>query len=172
MIQGAYTVPVPPPKTNHSSVSIDAQAWVLGDRLQAIEFTSHAMGRLYALHVSDSKPFTPSDVAYVFSKSAPESKLRFFYKHLLAACISRPERAQGGPGQWLALLKQHDQLGMFVMATIQNGAQTKPLIHTLDYYMDGKEAVSEKDAREKGCSAVVPAKRKADEVGGKDEAGM
>lgn len=171
MYYGGYTPAVHQSATVNPDVGIDVQAWMLGDKLQALEFKNYAMECLYAQHVSGAKTFTPTDVDYAFSKTAPESKLRLFYKHLLAAYISQPERARGGPLQWFSLLKDHEQLGLFFMAAMMSGAQEKPRMHKLEYYKFGKKVGPDVDAQSKGTGAVVPAKRKADEVAVKDEPG-
>lgn len=170
MVRGDYMVSTPPPKTEHPGVSIDAQAWVLGDRLQALEFKNHAMERLYSAHVIGTQAITPADVDYAFRRSAPASKLRAFYKHLLGALFSDRERAQGSYHQWWTLIVEHEEVGMFIVIAKRHDLQLNPSrMNKLEYYLDVRKAESENETQSKRLGAIVPAKRKADNEAVKGE---
>lgn len=166
MFDGAYDLDFEPPTTLHPSVSLHAQTWILGDRLQCVHFKNYVMDGLYTSHASDldHEPFTTFDVDYAFTHCVPESKLCLLYKHLLAKCISVPDHAAGSPEDWLAVLKKHAGLGVFVMEAMRTGSK-KEIVQPLRDYMDveGQEgesvgrrvAITVSSARQDGENAGV-----------------
>ncbi|KAF3029607.1 hypothetical protein E8E12_000865 [Didymella heteroderae] len=80
---GAYAIePLSlPSNAGNDGVSVDAECWVLGDKLLCSNFKSYAMRRLYKQHTAKifSRSITTDDVQFACDHSAQDSKLRELY---------------------------------------------------------------------------------------------
>lgn len=107
---GCYTDPGQHSVINGVSVSIDAQAWILGDRLRAGKFKNYAMTRLYTnamYNPPEARPVRPQDVEYACLHSDTGSKLRQFYFEYTAIHFTDPVRVEGSIDAWDTVLQNH-----------------------------------------------------------------
>jgi hypothetical protein len=144
LYDGSYSVNVPLLTTENSEINIDAQGWVLGDRLRSTAFKNYAMSRLYAQYTPNFAPksITTSDIDYAFTHSQSGSNLRAFFEDLLATHFLNQNRAVGLSKQWYDLLQEHVQLGLFVFEIIRNSEYRAKHIKEQNMYMDVENAHS------------------------------
>ncbi|KAH7400784.1 hypothetical protein DE146DRAFT_755231 [Phaeosphaeria sp. MPI-PUGE-AT-0046c] len=135
---------------------------------------NYAMKRLHAQHSQEpAASFTTSDVHYAMTQSPHGSKLRLFYEHLLPAWIVQPERTQGTTTDWDTFFQKNPDLRLFAVEAareaVKDGGQAKDLLEELEVYLDEKKVEPQRSAKTKVPSTVAGVKRKADDVGVKDE---
>ncbi|KAH4939253.1 hypothetical protein HBI67_064750 [Parastagonospora nodorum] len=168
---GTYTLEAPLPATTQPGVNIDAQAWVLGDRLGSIQFKNYAMGRLYARYTSAFEPHSivTADVNYSYEQTAHDSRLRMLFNNLLAVNFLDCERTVGSTAEWDGVLQKHPQLRVSLLGRLRVGSHILGRIRDLEKYMETEEAQPSPAAQLPSSSMVIPAKRNADGVPVKKE---
>jgi hypothetical protein len=168
---GTYTLEAPLTATTQPGVNIDAQAWVLGDRLGSTQFKNYAMGRLYARYTSASEPHSIviADINYSYEQSAHDSRLRMLFSNLLAVYFLDCERTVGSTAEWDGVLQKYPQLRVFLLGRLRVGSHNLGCIRDLESYMEAEEAQPSPAAQLPSSSMVIPAKRNADGVPVKKE---
>lgn len=174
MYYGGYTPEVHDFAVGNSNVSVDIQAWVLGQRLGCNRFQNYAMERLHAKHSGDgSGTFSTSDVHYAMTQSPLDSKLRMFFGHLIPAWIVQPERTKGSTKDWDIFFQEWPELRLMAFEAARNafrgGEREKELLGPLEMYLCEKDVRPERREEKNGTDQVVPAKRKAEGEGVKEE---
>jgi hypothetical protein len=142
---GEYTVvPFPSlssyPKPN--KVNIDADCWVLGDKLSCTEFKNHAMKRLYKRHVTAMfyTPVSPHDVQFACENSAETSKLRQLFVDLAATHIRKPCKVQGTVDEWNRLVAKQSDLRRLLLEGLLCETTGRNFVKSEDYYLqDGDD---------------------------------
>lgn len=150
----------------HASVSLDAQAWVLGDRLRSIDFKNYAMNRLYDQYATNfaPKPVTTADMRYAFRESNAKSPLRQIFLDLFAAHFKNKSRIQGETEEWDAVMQDHAELRMHFLIGLRSGSDEPKIQFQKETYMKVEPMVPSEDVAGVKTAQRVPAKRTADGV--------
>jgi hypothetical protein len=166
MLYGAYVPETLDLKPFHSGVSIEAQAWVLGDRLRSIDFKNYAMNRLYDQYATNfaPKPVTTADMRYVFGESNANSPLRQIFLDLFAAYFKNKSRIQGETEEWDAVMQDYAELRMHFLIGLRSGPDEPKLHFQKRTYMEVERVAPSEGVADVKKEQVVPAKRTADGV--------
>lgn len=145
---GDYT-PEPPLAVPHSKtvgVSIDAECWVLGDKLLCTDFKNHAMKRLYEQHTTKifNRSISTHDVQFACDNSAKDSKLRELYVSLTATNFGRQDCVQGTVEEWDELLSDQQDLRRLLLQSLRSGAAEQNLVRSEEHYLEGEDELSYK----------------------------
>jgi hypothetical protein len=159
---GGYTANAATLGSKNPEVSIDAQAWVLGDSLRSTAFKNYAMGRLYDRHATNfaPTPITPGDVRYVFSNSSANAKIRQIFLDLLALNFKSP-RVQGDIKEWDAVMQEHPEVRMHMLLQMRSSRAVQNSVLQKQIYMTVDEPHAAMPAN---SGQIIPAKRNADGV--------
>jgi hypothetical protein len=163
---GIYTVDSTVPATRNSEANRDAQAWVLGHRLQSVGFKNYAMGRLYAQYGTPfaSKPLRTDDVHYVFTHTTPDSKLCKFFQDFVVSNFQKAKRTEGTSAMWDGVFQAHPTLRQAFISGLRQHTIQPPTISPEQTYMETEEASPEKTALSAPSGTTIPAKRNADGI--------
>lgn len=146
MYYGNYSVELPISwrGSEEEDVNVEAQCWVLGDKLLCNEFKNFAMSRLYAQYMSmfASRMITTHDVRYVCENSAADSKLRQFYLALVVQNFADPTRLNGTTEEWNELLMNHPDTTLLLLQKFRGGSGSKIMVKEKESYMDQNEPLS------------------------------
>jgi hypothetical protein len=128
------------PADSVESINVDAKCWVLGDKLLCIDFKNHAMSRLYAQNTAAifNKVVTPSDVRYVCSNSAVDSKLRELYVALVATHFSNSKRIHGSAKDWDTLILEYPDLRSLLLQSFRMDVKDRCFLKSKKHYLDEK----------------------------------
>ena len=133
MYYGRYT---PTPETGPSDGSADVFAWVLGDKLQSVDFKNYVMGRLYTDFFSPvgSRVVIPDQIDYICSWTKPDAKLRLFFLDILATHFSDEYRVNGTWEQWDAVFQKHVDARTFILRSFTAAPAERRYIKLLGSY--------------------------------------
>jgi hypothetical protein len=142
---GEYTIvpfQAPQPYTGPGRVSIDAECWVLGDKLLSTEFKGYAMRRLYNRHVTTmfSRPISTHDVQFASENSPETSRLRQFFVHLAATNIGNQNQVQGTLDEWDKILLSHSDLRRLLLEHVRSQPLEWRIIRSEEYYVQDEVA--------------------------------
>jgi len=170
MYYGNYTARVSSSDTTQRSTS-DASAWILGDKLQCIDFKNHVMTRLYSQYAAPqaSQVVTTEQIDYVCSSTQPGSKLRSFFLDILATHLADKTRVIGTWEEWDAVFQKFPDARAFVLQSSMTMPAERRYIKWLCQYLEQKPQASSPaianlvtDGRAKKVESGIPAKRNAD----------
>jgi hypothetical protein len=149
MHYGYYTLASPLLLTNHPAVSLDAQAWVLGDRLRSTELRltpwaicTHSIPETIHLGLSRT-----ADIRYACAQSAADSKLCQLYNHILAVHFTDKTRVQGSVDEWDDLFLTHVIARKEVLRGFRTSVHTWSTIGKIEEYLERKQDRSADEAR-------------------------
>lgn len=127
-----------PPQASNDSVSVDAECWVLGDKLQCNEFKSHAMRRLYKQYTAKifSRPITTHNVQFACDHSTESSKLRKLYVDLAATYFGREERVSGTVEEWEKLVVSHSDLRRLLLQSLWLAVAERNFVESEEHYLE------------------------------------
>jgi hypothetical protein len=164
LYDGVYTLECPLPATRTPGVNVDVQAWILGERLGSTNFKNYVMGRLHLQYDAESKPalIIPTDVHYAFTYSAPISRLRTFFVHLVVKWFQDPTRAKGTTTQWDEVLQKHDYLRIGLIHGLRSGAYRDKGLCSAKLFMEVENAAPTQKPHAMSSNMVTPAKRNAE----------
>ncbi|KAH6611805.1 hypothetical protein C7974DRAFT_85294 [Boeremia exigua] len=130
------------PRLRDDLVSVDAECWVLGDKLLCTDFKNYAMKRLYNQHAAGyfNISISTDDVRFASSNSATSSKLRELYVHLAATHFGNPNRVQGTVEEWDELLVNQADLRRLLLQSLCLDAKQRKFVRYEEYYMDHGDA--------------------------------
>ncbi|KAF2819061.1 hypothetical protein CC86DRAFT_472458 [Ophiobolus disseminans] len=149
----------------------DAMAWVLGDKLQSVEFKDCIMHRLYTEYTSQGpiKTIYPWQIQYVCRSTEPDSKLRLFFLDILAAYFPDKSRVGGTWEQWDAVFQKYADARAFMLWSYMTMTADRLYIKPYARYMEQKPEEIVPVVAELGTNvqteklmSVVPVKRNAD----------
>ncbi|KAH9871767.1 hypothetical protein J1614_006023 [Plenodomus biglobosus] len=139
MYYGSYSSETPPSptSTNDNDISVDAQCWVLGDKLFCPEFQNYAMKRLYTSFMIHFVPraVTPAEMQYICQHTGPRSKLRNFYLAYVIEHLSNPARLMGTIKEWDEVQMQHSDLRMLLLQRSRSNGEKKLYVKKEKSYM-------------------------------------
>jgi hypothetical protein len=165
IMYGDYTAGTTALQSATPRVSIDSQAWVLGDRLRSTEFKNYAMGRLYDRYATNFAPMpvTPADVRYAFTNSSANAKIRQIFLDLVTLHFKDP-RVQGEIEEWDAIMQEHAELRMHLLLHMRSSSNERTPVLLKKTYMATEEPHVNEITMPANREQVVPAKRTADGV--------
>lgn len=160
---GSYTVDLTTTTSNYPGVSLDAQAWILGDTIKAVHFKNYVMERLYNEYSRGfaPKPITIADVKYVCTYSAKNSKMLQLFLDLLALHFRDTTRVKGTIVQWDDVMQQHPRIRLCLLLGLRSGRDDAKSIHPKETYMEKYEVGSMEHAVIATAEQIIPAKRDA-----------
>ena len=131
-----------PSSTGNNSVSIDAECWVLGDKLLCTDFKTHAMGRLYKQHTAKifSRSISTHDVQFACENSAKVSKLRELYVDLAATNFGNQDRVRGTVEEWDKLLSNQSDLRRLLLQSLRLDAAERNFVKSEEHYLEDSNA--------------------------------
>lgn len=137
MYYGSYDV-----SSLRAQSSIDAQCWVLGDKLLCSEFKNYAMSRLYALHTASffARPVTCDDVQYVCDNSGPSSKLRQFYTDFVLEYFGAPSKLCGTIEDWDTVLQNCSDIRVLLLRNFRHGLSMQLHLEEVEDYLESDES--------------------------------
>lgn len=126
-------------------VSIDAECWVLGNKLACAEFKRYAMGRLYNQHMAVlfSRPISAHDVQFASENSPETSKLRQFFVHLAATNIANQNKVQGSLDEWDKLVLSHSDLRRLLLQRLRSEPSKLHFMESQEHYLQDEDALLE-----------------------------
>jgi hypothetical protein len=132
-IPPAFTPPDVARKTN-----VNAECWVLGDKLLCTEFKKFAMNRLYSEHtgVIVNRAVTIADVRYACENSSARSKLREMYVALVATHFSNPARVVGTAEDWDSLILEYADLRPLLLQRFKMDVKDQKFLKSKEHYLD------------------------------------
>jgi hypothetical protein len=139
---GQYAIAPPfASSVNITSTSIDAQCWILGDKLLCTGFKNYAMGRLYAQYTATSfnTAVTTRDVEYACDNSVMHSKLREFYVAFVATHFNNPERVHGSAEEWDGLVLKYADMRSLLLQGFRLGDQD--FLKSKEQYFDDNDHI-------------------------------
>jgi len=124
------------------SVSVDAECWVLGDKLLCTDFKNHAMRRLYKQHTTKilARSISTYDVQFVCDNSAKASKLRELYVGLTATNFGRQDRVHGTVEEWDELLLNQSDLRRLLLQKLRLDAAEQNFVRSEENYLEDGDA--------------------------------
>ncbi|KAL1792983.1 hypothetical protein ACET3X_009490 [Alternaria dauci] len=130
------------PRSRTVGISIDAECWVLGDKLLCTDFKNHAMKRLYEQHTTKifNRSISTNDVQFACDNSAKDSKLRELYVNLTATNFGRQDCVQGTVEEWDELLSDQPDLRRLLLQSLRSGAAEQNLVKSEEHYLEGENA--------------------------------
>lgn len=144
MYYGGYSSETPPPptSTNDNDISVDAQCWILGDKLFCHEFQNYAMKRLYKSFMIHFVPraMTPAEVQYICQHTGLRSKLRSFYLAYVIEHLSNPARLMGTINEWDEVQMQHSDLRVLLLQVSRSNREKKVYVKNVKSYLYHYEA--------------------------------
>ncbi|CAG5158129.1 uncharacterized protein ALTATR162_LOCUS4997 [Alternaria atra] len=128
--------------TRTGSVSIDAECWVLGDKLLCTDFKNHAMRRLYEQHTTKifNRSISTHDVQFACDNSAKASKLRELYVGLTATNFGRQDRVKGTVEEWDELLLNQSDLRRLLLQSLRSDAAERNFVKSEEHYLEDGDA--------------------------------
>ena len=143
---GAYAIePLSlPSNAGNDGVSVDAECWVLGDKLLCSNFKSYAMRRLYKQHTAKifSRSITTDDVQFACDHSAQDSKLRELYVDLTTTNFRRPEYVRGTLEEWEKLFLTQSDLRQLFLQSLRLEDAERMFVKSEEHYVEDGEACS------------------------------
>ncbi|KAA8621057.1 BTB domain containing protein [Pyrenophora tritici-repentis] len=129
-------------RTRTDSVSIDAECWVLGDKLLCTDFKNHAMRRLYEQHTTKilARSISTHDVQFVCDNNAKASKLRELYVDLTATNFGRQDRVHGTVEEWDKLLLNQSDLRRLLLQSLRLEAAERNFVRSEEHYLEDGDA--------------------------------
>jgi hypothetical protein len=146
MYYGSYAI-APPIFTG--STNVNAQCWVLGDKLLCTEFKNYAMTRLYTEYTATvfHKVVTTEDVCFACDNSNANSKLRELYVALVATNFSNPRRVHGAAEEWDSLIEEYADLRSVLLKSFKRdvGDQSvsQSVLKSKEYYLDDHPSLAQ-----------------------------
>lgn len=127
-----------PSRSRTDIPSVDAECWVLGDKLLCADFKNHAMGRLYRQHTSNNfyTPISPRDVQFACENSSDNSALRNFYIDLATANFGKKDRVQGSVEEWDKVLLDQSDLRRQLLLTLRSGTFKQEAMNSEHHYLE------------------------------------
>ncbi|CAO2648018.1 Nn.00g089400.m01.CDS01 [Neocucurbitaria sp. VM-36] len=163
MYHGTYTlVPHSDVDTEHLA-SLDAEAWVLGDKLLSTEFKNYAMDRLYAQYATNPEPkaIKSIDIQHACTHSAADSALRRLFIDLAATYFHDSERVVGATKEWDQVLLQHEDAREFLLSKLRIPTNQRQFVKDKDAYMEKALVKPSTHVRSTNENVLTPAKRDA-----------
>ncbi|KAH7345934.1 hypothetical protein BKA66DRAFT_325945 [Pyrenochaeta sp. MPI-SDFR-AT-0127] len=146
MYYGDYLVQLSPSSPDHpeEDISVEAQCWVLGDKLLCTAFKNVSMNRLFDQHnaMFGARVVTKRDARYVFDNSATNSKLRKFYMALVIQHFADPNRLKGSTEDWDELLLDHADVRLSLLQSFRTAPEQRTRLGGRKDYMDQDEPLS------------------------------
>ncbi|RYN63031.1 hypothetical protein AA0117_g12874 [Alternaria alternata] len=135
------------PRTRTVGVSIDAECWVLGDKLLCTDFKNHAMQRLYEQHTTKicNRSISTHDVQFACDNSAKDSKLRELYVSLTATNFGRQDRVHGSVEEWDELILNQSDLRRLLLQNLRLGAVERNLVKSGEHYLEDEKQAPTRD---------------------------
>jgi hypothetical protein len=187
MYYGKYTTPTPSSSTGQSCSMMDIQAWVLGDKLQSVDFKNYVMTRLHQQYAvpKTSGPVTTTHFDYVCASTKPRSKLRQFFFDVVGTNLSNRSCVLGTCEEWDVVFQKYADARTFILRGFMMSPAGCPSVEPVYAYMENKPteqparqlspAETASNSRTKtarstlSAKSAVPAKRNADGVPVKEE---
>jgi hypothetical protein len=140
MYYGDYTTisPALTPPDVVRKTNINAECWVLGDKLLCSEFKKFAMNRLYSEHtaVFVNRAVTIGDVRYACENSSAHSKLREMYVALVATHFSNPARVVGTAEDWDSLILEYADLRSLLLQRFKMDVKDQKFLKSKEHYLE------------------------------------
>ncbi|KAH6952179.1 hypothetical protein DER45DRAFT_577667 [Fusarium avenaceum] len=121
-----------------SNPNIDAQCWVLGNKLRCIEFQNYGMRRLYDQHtrLMFGRSMTCDDVRYVWGNTSPGSKLRKFYMNFVVEHFGSPFKLLGSSTDWDTILQNHSEIRISLLERFRHSTSSQSRVENIDKYLE------------------------------------
>lgn len=121
-----------------SNPNIDAQCWVLGNKLLCIEFQNYAMRRLYYQHTRPmfGRPMTCDDVRYVWGNTSPGSKLRKFCMNFVVEHFGSPVKLLGSSTDWDTILQNQSEIRISLLNKFRQSTFSPSRVENIDKYLE------------------------------------
>lgn len=121
-----------------SNSNIDAQCWVLGNKLRCIEFQNYAIRRLYDQHtrLMFGRSMTCDDVRYVWDNTSPGSKLRKFYMNFVVEHFGSPFKLLGSSTDWDTILQNHSEIRISLLEIFRHSTSSQSRVENIDKYLE------------------------------------
>jgi hypothetical protein len=131
-----------PSRIANGGTRVDAECWVLGDKLLCEEFKTYAMRRLYAQHKTAifSRAVSTSDVQYAYENSAENSNLRKFYADFVATNFGRHDRVQGTIDEWDQVLSSNADMRRLLLHSFRLDAAQRNFVKSVECYLESEKA--------------------------------
>ncbi|OWY53980.1 nuclear pore complex protein Nup98-Nup96 [Alternaria alternata] len=149
-------------RTTTVGVSIDAECWVLGDKLLCTDFKNHAMKRLYEQHTTKifKRSISTHDVQFACDNSTKDSKLRELYVSLTATNFGRQDCVQGTVEEWDELILNQSDLRRLLLQSLRLGAAERNFVKGEEHYLeDGTAPLSSSDTSSSPSQCVYRPKK-------------
>lgn len=134
---GEYTIPLSTGAVG-GHTNMDAEAWVLGDKLMSTAFKNYAMDRLYSRHGSQffSTVVMPEDVAYACNNSQAGSPIRQLFFDIVSTHFSEPTRVAGSAEEWDKVLLDHDDARTYLLRGFRLESGQRKFVKSKEAYME------------------------------------
>jgi hypothetical protein len=140
MYYGDYATKPPSfaPTDSVTKINMNAECWVLGDKLLCTEFKNYAMNRLYAEYTAAvfNRAVTTNDLRYACDNSSTHSKLREMYVALVATHFSNPGRVNGTVEDWDSLILEYADLRKLLMQSLKMDVKERKFLKSKEHYQD------------------------------------
>jgi hypothetical protein len=141
-----------------------ANAWILGDMLQCVDFQNYAMNMIYTYYYKRSenpRVVTPAAIDKLLSIETSSAQLATVFIHAVALHFKNGDVVKDGVDEWDMVTQKHPQLRRamliaFKYHTVEFSRKNK------DYYMVRKKETTEPVSLSQESGAVTPAKRTAE----------
>ena len=133
MLYGTYTTS---PNLSADN-TLDADAWVLGDKLKVANFQNLAMDHLYRQHngLFNQKPVTPAAIRHACANTPAGSLLRQFYFDILAQNYTKPEMLKGTIAELDAVLQEYPEARTFLLESLRKDPAQRAFVKSEANYM-------------------------------------
>jgi hypothetical protein len=140
MYYGRYTAPLPSFSDGQSCPTIDVQAWVLGDKLQSVDFKNYVMTRLHGQYVTSvfNRTIPTTHFDYVCASTKPGSNLRQFFLDVVGANFSNKSRVIGTSEEWDLVFQKYADARIFVLRGFMMAPPDCTSVKPLSAYMESK----------------------------------
>lgn len=161
MYYGQYSYTVAPAS---NTVNLDIQAWVLGGKLQSVNFQNYAMSRLHAQYTRDiiPRPVRIVDVEYACKNSAAGSQLRQLFFEIVATHLTDVKRVEGSAEVWDRVLMDHAEARLLILKGYRMAPQQRQFVKLIGEYTVIERPQSRSGSSIGEVSQVIPAKRDAE----------
>jgi hypothetical protein len=124
------------------NVSVDAECWVLGDKLLCTDFKNHAMKRLYAQHTAKifARPVSTDDVQFACGNSAQSWKLQELYLDWVVTNFGRQDRVPGTLDEWDKVILNQPNLRRLFLRTLRFGSVALNSVKDVEHYLEDGDA--------------------------------
>ncbi|EWY79531.1 hypothetical protein FOYG_17332 [Fusarium oxysporum NRRL 32931] len=135
-----------------SGPNIDAQCWVLGNKLLCVEFQNYAMRRLYDLYTRPmfGRPMTCDDVRYVWGNTSPDSKLRKFHMNFVVDHFGSSVKLFGSSTDWDAILQNQSEIRISLLDKFRQCTFSPSYVESIDKYLESNNISSGLSPQRKG----------------------